>query len=254
MFAFSSLLPRPFTHSRSIGLSVGKTSTPPSRFHSLNTRRATIHAVASASSNAKNLVPDVLEDDDDDDEERRTITLTDNDSGLDLQVYLHEETEFEGTIYNIVVPCMDPISIVGYEQVEDIGYNITNVDDYKPLIPAARAALQEQQMDLIEAGFIGMLLDEDLALDEEILGENDEDNDDDDESDEHDGEALEEVEVLAEFDHQGASYSVVRQTALQFMVTTKNANGEHEIVESTEFPALQAHLEEVVANWKDGEV
>lgn len=183
---------------------------------------------------------------DDDEEEEATLMLRDSITGRELEVGVEGTVDVEGKEYLVVYPVLDAVTIA---ELRPDGV-LEAVEEHDELLPAARAALEEEQLQLIESAYV-LTVDDDDALDTEILDEDSEDDDDVEDQeilvDEDDENA---VEVLAEFGHNGQGYVVARALAATVLIARQNADGSaFEALVGDELVRLAPQIDEQMARW-----
>lgn len=213
---------------------------PNFRFHGIARRAASIRATATNESAKATVDTEIIDDDDDTDEESaNSITLREAGTELELEVEVSDEVQVDGKPYLLVAPVYDPITFARIL----LDGEVEAVVDFKPLIAAARAALAEDHMNIIEAAYVGMVLDDDIAKDLEMeAGMEEEDEPEEGEEDE------DAVEVVAEFQVNGEDFVVARSVEPTYLVAFQNKKTEqYEAVQQEELARLSPLIEAEIA-------
>lgn len=194
--------------------------------------------------------------DDDDDDDKPDLLLEDSETGRSLPVGVQTVVPHDDVEYYVCYPMDDPVAFV---RADDLGDGVLEpVEDPEriaQLLPNATAVLSEMNMQLLDTPFILTLSDysDTGVLDadgSEVANEGEAEDEDEDEDD--DEELLlgddRDVEIVAEFSHQGANYYVVRPVE-EVLVVAKSEDGEKfTVIDGEELdrvsPAIEKSIEQ----------
>lgn len=209
---------------------------------------AIIYATAKSETTKVNISPEEKDGllpfpSEDDDEEEETLMLQDPHTNRELEVGIEGVIVIDGNEYLVVYPINDAVTVA---MMRSDGA-LDAIEDPTHLVPAARAALEQEKRALVESAYV-LTVDDDDALDEEILaeGEDDEDEEEVEENFEHDEDA---VEVLAEFAHEGHGYVVARALSATVLIARQCDDGAYVALVGDELERLTPQIDEQMARW-----
>lgn len=142
------------------------------------------------------------------DEDQETVELQDPETGRTLDVGIEYEFEDEDDNYLMCYPSDEPV-ILAYEENEEI-HPLESDEEAQNLFPMAKRALNEEDILLKNTAYW-------LTIDD--FRDIEEDDDDGEEKDDH------ELEVFAEFHHEGKDYLVLQPTEPVYMIAKQVGNG-----------------------------
>ncbi|PXF44551.1 hypothetical protein BWQ96_05729 [Gracilariopsis chorda] len=188
-------------------------------------------------------------------EDEPQVTLLDPETRRSIAVGIEEGFEFEGQSYILCYPIDEAVALAK-NSADGLLETVEDDNLVADLYPVAKAVCSEQRIELKNTAFV-MTAEDDSEFDslaDEVEGDDDDDDDDEDEDDTSDDdfvatveeESEQDVEVLAEFLHDGETYFVVRPSHSVWLVA-KEQNGTYKAIRGEQLEQVTPEIERIIS-------
>lgn len=187
------------------------------------------------------------EGDEDFEDDEPQVTLRDPETHRSIAVGIEEGFEFEGHSYILCYPIDEAVALAK-NSADGLLETIEDDNLVANLYPIAKAVCAEQRIELKNTAFV--MTAEDESEDDDFA---EDDEDDDDTSDDDLAAALEEeelseedVEIIAEFLHDGETYYVVHPYRSVWLVAMEE-NGTYKAIRGKQLEQITPEIERIIS-------